>query len=59
MGTSFVIMAALKLCAMGGIGISSALGLQYFHEFKLSKKSKGSEEDGIGENLRKKSQSIL
>jgi hypothetical protein len=58
MGTSFVIMAALKLCAMGGIGISSALGLQYFHEFKLSKKSKGSDEDNVSQSLRKKSELI-
>jgi hypothetical protein len=58
MGTTFIVMTTLKLAAMGGLGISLASGLQYFHEFKLSKKKKGGEEDGIGEVLREKSKFI-
>jgi hypothetical protein len=58
MGTSFIIIATLKLATMGGIGIASALGLQFFHEFKLGKKSKGGDENGVGESLREKSRHI-
>lgn len=55
MATTFIVMTTLKLAAMGGLGISLASGLQFFHDFKMSKKKKGGEEDGIGESLREKS----
>lgn len=57
MGTTFVVMTTLKLACMGGLGIALATGIQYFHEFKLSKKNKGDDSDGIGEALLKKSRS--
>jgi hypothetical protein len=56
--TTFIVMTTLKLAAMGGLGISLASGLQFFHDFKLTKKKKGGEEDGIGESLREKSRLI-
>lgn len=55
MGTTFIVIATLKLAAMGGLGISLASGLQFFHDFKMSKKKKGGDEDGVGESLREKS----
>jgi hypothetical protein len=58
MGTAFIVMTTLKLAAMGGLGISLASGLQFFHDFKMSKKKKGGDEDGIGESLREKSRHI-
>lgn len=58
MGTTFIVIATLKLAAMGGLGITLATGLQYFHDFKLTKKKKGGEEDGVGESLREKARSI-
>ena len=58
MGTTFILMTTLKLAAMGGLGITLATGIQYFHEFKLSKKSKGVDENEIGESLLKKSRSL-
>jgi hypothetical protein len=58
MGTTFIVITTLKLAAMGGLGISLASGLQFFHDFKLNKKKKGGDEDGIGESLREKSRLI-
>ncbi len=58
MATTFIVMTTLKLAAMGGLGISLASGLQFFHDFKMSKKKKGGDEDGIGESLREKSRLI-
>jgi hypothetical protein len=60
MGTSFVLMATLKLATMGGVGIALASAFQFFHtfEFKTSKGKKGGDDNGVGESLRKKSESI-
>jgi mannose/fructose/N-acetylgalactosamine-specific phosphotransferase system component IIC len=58
MGTTFIVITTLKLAAMGGLGISLASGLQYFHEFKLNRKKKGGDEDGVGESLREKTRFI-
>jgi hypothetical protein len=54
MGATFIIMTTIKLATMGGLGIGLATGLQFFHEFKLTKKKKGGEEDGIGETIRER-----
>lgn len=59
MGTTFIVMTTLKLCAMGGVGIALTSAFQYFHTFELkTKKKKGGEEDGIGETLREKTRHI-
>jgi hypothetical protein len=58
MATTFIVITTLKLAAMGGLGMSLASGLQFFHDFKMSKKKKGGDEDGIGESLREKSRLI-
>jgi hypothetical protein len=60
MGTTFVVMTALKLAAMGGVGITLTTAFQFFHNFELKTKKdkKGGSENGIGESLRKKSELI-
>jgi hypothetical protein len=59
MGTTFVVMTTLKLCAMGGVGIALTSAFQFFHTFELKgKKKKGGEEDGIVKDLLEKSRHI-
>jgi hypothetical protein len=60
MGTTFVLMGALKLATMGGVGIALTSAFQFFHNFELKTKKdkKGGVENGIGESLRKKSELI-
>jgi hypothetical protein len=62
MGSTFVVMTALKLATMGVVGIGLTTAFQYFlnFEFKTKKKDKGEhggESDAI-ESLRQKSRSI-
>lgn len=60
MGVEFVIMGALKLCAMGGVGIATVTGLQYFLNFEFKSKKKGGEEGGskASESLRERAGQI-
>lgn len=59
MATTFIVITTLKLCAMGGVGISLITAFQYFHNFDFKpNKNKGGELDVIGESLREKSRSI-
>ena len=60
MGTTFVLMGALKLATMGGVGIALTTAFQFFHTFELKgkKEKKGGGESGVGESLRKKSELI-
>jgi hypothetical protein len=59
MGTTFVVMTTLKLCAMGAVGLGLTTAFQFFNnfDFKPSKK-KGGESDGVGESVREKAKSI-
>jgi hypothetical protein len=57
MGTSFIIMGTLGVCAFLGSGMALSAAFQFFHEFKPSKK-KGGDSDGIGESLRERAKSI-
>lgn len=60
MGTTFIVLATLKLATMGGLGIGLTTAFHYFHNFDLKpkKSKKGGEEDGIGSTLREKSRHI-
>lgn len=56
MGTTFVVMSALKIATLMGVGLGITTAFQYFHsfEFKPRKKEKGVESDGKSESLREK-----
>jgi hypothetical protein len=46
--TTFVVMSALKVATLLGVGLGMTTGLQYFYNFKFkprSKKEKGVESD--------------
>lgn len=58
MATTFIVMTTLKLAAMGGLGISLATGIQFFHDFKPSKKNKGDDSNDVGKSLLEKSRHI-
>jgi hypothetical protein len=58
MGTSVIIMGTLGVCAFLGSGMALSAAFQFFHEYKPSKKSKGGDEDGVGESLRQRAKSI-
>lgn len=61
MGTTFVVMSALKIATMLGVGLGLTTAFQYFHayEFKPKKKEKVGESDGKGTDiLRERARSI-
>jgi hypothetical protein len=59
MGTTFVVMTALKLAVMGGVGIGLTTAFQFFHNFDFKpNKKKGGQTDDVGDALREKSRSI-
>ena len=58
MATTFIVMTTLKLAAMGGLGITLATGIQFFHDFKPSKKNKGGDSNDHSESLLEKSRRI-
>ena len=59
MGTTFVVMTTLKLCAMGAVGIGLTTAFQFFHNFDFKpNKKKGGETDDISQSLREKSRSL-
>lgn len=57
-GATFVVMSAMKLCAMGGVGMAMITGIQYFLNFELKAKKKGGEDNGVGEHLRERSRQL-
>lgn len=64
MGTTFIVMMALKLGALGGAGIGLCSAFSFFHNYELNlnkkKKEKG-DNDGtnkVGQVLRQKAGSI-
>lgn len=59
MGVEFVVMSALKLCAMGGVGIATITGMQYFLNYEFKPKKKGGEDSGSKvESLRERARHI-
>lgn len=58
MGTTFIVVTTMKICAMGGVGIALTTAFQYFHNFDFKPKKKGGDPDGIGKLLREKSRHI-
>lgn len=59
MGTIFIVGAALKLAAMGGLGLGACASLKYFHEFDFKTKKKGDKnEQSYSESLREKAKGL-
>lgn len=58
MGTTFIVMTTLKLCAMGGVGIALTTAYQFFNNFDFKPNKKRGGDLDVGESLREKTKSI-
>jgi hypothetical protein len=58
MGTSFVIMTTLKLCAMGAVGLGLTTAFQFFNNFDFKPSKKKGGESNVSDTLREKAKSI-
>lgn len=58
MGTTFIVMTTLKLCAMGGVGLGLTTAFQFFNNFEFKPNKKKGGESDVSESLREKARHI-